>query len=337
MTNLGFDLGQIIRRQFDRENIVYDHEVDTGVLATRYLEMLNRRVFPVPRAVHFSAEIHDSLGALARKADFEHRDEAADAWRTVFVIRHLLTDGSNVNGFLSTRIDHASGRRSRDGLLWDYGMHHFHLSRKPHEDDKRRRAGFVRRSSYLLFSILTQEDAYFVDVRPHPNPQNLGWVRQDVLRIVRSNWPELIHPQILRGVKGDVLTDEEKAELRRKNINHVAELDGAAVAPLGGGTMTDGSSTFCTLWASRLLDEIRLHQEYFDGQPAELRAALGDKGIGRTGELNFDLVLCDGLNLSDELVASLRSDQCLSRHLWPMGFLVVERTTQLLVVVSSRP
>ena len=332
MTNLEFDLGQIIRRQFDRENIAYDHEADAGVLATRYLEMLNRRVLPVPRTVHFSAEIHDSLGALARKASLEHRDEAADAWRTVFVIRDSLTEGSNVNGFLSTGIGHASGRMSRDGLLWDYGMHHFHLSRKPHKNEKQRRAGFVRRSSYLLFSILTHDDAYFVDVRPHPNPQDLGWFRQDLLTIVRSNWPELIHPHVLRGVKGDVLTDEEKAELRKKNINHVAELNGTAVAPLGGGTMADGSSTLCTLWVDRLLDEIRLHQEYFDGQPAELQAALGDKGVGLVGEMNFDLVLCDGLNLSDELVASLRSQE-----LWHMGFLVVERTTQLPVIVSFGP
>ena len=323
------DLADIVKQQFDKTGIRYDDNMDVCGLAACYLEMLNRRVVLIPRKVHFSEEIHNSLGSLRREADVGQRKKAADAWSALFLIRHLLTEGKNVNGFLSTRIDSATGKRSRDGLLWDFGMHHFHLSRalEPSGD-------FVKRSDYLLFAIITQEHAYFVDVRPHCDPQNLGWVRQELLKIVHLNWPELIESNVLRGVKGDVLTDEQKKELRRKNTNHVAELGGKAVAPLGGGMMTDGSSALCRRWAAKLMHEIRRHQACFDTQPSDLRSALEDKGLGKAGEMEFELVLLDGLNPSDELIDSLKEDKCLSRDLCRMGFAIVEATPRSPIVVS---
>ena len=322
------DLEHIIKRQFNEHGICYEDNLDVRSLSARYLEMLNRRIVPIPREVLFSEEIDDSLGKLTRETKVKQREKATEAWRAVFFIRYLLTEGKNLNGFLSRKIESATGERSRDGLLWDLGMHHFHLSKKVEA------SGFVKRSDYLLFTIITQENAYFVDVRPHRDPQNLGWVRQKLLKIVHSNWPELIESNVLRGVTGDVLTDEQKKELRRKNINHVAELGGSAVAPLGGGTMVDGSSAVCRWLAQKLLHEIGRHQAYFDTQPSDLRSALEDKGLERAGEMEFDLVLLDGLNPSDELIDSLREDQCLSRDLCKMGFAVVERTTRSPIVVS---
>ena len=323
------DLVDIVKQKFDKTGICYDDNMDVCGLAACYFEMLNRRIVPIPREVLFSEEIHDSLGKLTRETEVKQREKATEAWGAVFFIRYLLTEGKNLNGFLSRKIDSATGERSRDGLLWDFGMHHFHLSKKVEAS-----SGFVKRSDYLLFAIITQEHAYFVDVRPHRDPQNLGWVRQELLEIVHLNWPELIESKVLRGVKGTVLTDEQKKELRRKNTNHAAELGGNAVAPLGGGTMGDGSSLACRWMAQKLLHEISCHQDRFDTQPSDLRSALEDKGLGKAGEMEFELVLLDGLNPSDELIDSLREDQCLSRDLCQMGFAVVERTTRLPIVLS---
>ena len=323
------DLADIIKQQFNNVGIRYEDNVDVCGLAARYLEMLNRRIVPTPRRVHFSEEIHDSLGDLRRKADMEQREKAADAWGALFLIRHLFTEGKNVDGFLSTRIDSATGKRSRDGLLWDFGMHHFHLSRALEPS-----GGFVKRSDYLLFAIITQEHAYFVDVRSHRDPQNLGWDRQELLKTVHSNWPELIDANILQGVKGTVLTDEEKHELRSKNANHVAEISGNAIAPIGGGTAADGSSLQCRWWAMKLLYEATQHQLYFDSQPQELRSVLEAKGIKIAEKMEFELVLLDGLDPSNELIDSLKEDQCLSRDLCQMGFAVVEATTRAPIVVS---
>ena len=326
--NLQSDLALIIKQQFDKAGICYDNGMDVCGLAARYLEILNRRIVPTPRRVHFSEEIHDSLGALKRNAEMEQQEKAAAAWTALFRLRHLLTEGKNVNGFLSKRIGFATGQKSKDGLLWDFGMHHFHLSEEVET------SGFVKRSNYLLFAIITQEHAYFVDVRPHRDPQNLGWVRQELLKIVHSNWPALIDANVLQGVKGTVLTDEEIEELRRKNIIHVSEIGGNAIAPIGGGTAVDGSSLPCWVSAMRLLHEVTQHQRYFDSQPQELRSGLEAKRIEIAGKMEFELVLLDDLDPSNEVIDSLKEDQCLSRNLCEMGFAVVEATTRSPIVVS---
>ena len=325
------DLVGIIKRQFDKLGIRYDRSIDSCSLAARYLEMLRRRIAPNPRTVHFSKEIHHSLGDLTRNVDLEQQKKAEEAWRTVFQIRHHLDEGRNVNGFLHRGINHATGGMSYDGLLWDFGMHHFHLSKKPGK------SGFFKRSGFLLFAIVEQEDVYFVDVRRHPkrkDPNDFGWVQQDLLKIVHSNWPELVEPNILRGVKGDAITDKQKKELRRKNINNCAEFDGQAIAPIGGGIAADGSSTVCRFFADKLLRDLEQHQQYFESDPVELRSGLAAKGINSTGRMEFELVLLDDLNPPHELIDLLRRDQCLSKDLCEMGFAVVERNTRSPIVVS---
>ena len=129
------DLSRLIRGQFDKHSISYDRSMPLHRLTARYFEMSMRRIQPVPRRVHFSDQIHASLGELSRRG----KDDTAaqDAWGAAFRLRRLLADGDNVNGFLTTNIGRAA---ALDGLLWHYGMHHFHLGRETDRD------GFVERS-----------------------------------------------------------------------------------------------------------------------------------------------------------------------------------------------
>ena len=322
------DLGRIIREQFDKTGISYDTSMQTGDLTASYLEMLNRRIDPRPRRVHFAKELCESLGRLTRETDPNQQQKAADAWSAVFKIRYLMVRGKNVNAFLHKGIESATGGQSRDGMLWDFGMHHFHLSTRSD------RSGFVARSDYLLFAILTAEDAYFIDVKWHPTPTDFGWSRQALLKTVQANWPELIEPRILRGVKGDVLTDQEKAELRRKNANVATDLDGYAVAPLGGGMTAAGSSILCRRLADELMNEIERHQAFFDTQPPDLRLALKNNGIATDGGMEFDLFLLEELEPPKEVLDSLGADSCFSKRLCELGFAVVERTTRSPIVVT---
>ena len=151
---------------------------------------------------------------------------------------------------------------------------------------------------------------------------------------MHSNWPELIEANIIRGVKGGgVRTAEEIKELRRKNVNHVAQLGDDVIFPLGGGMMTDGSSMRCRIRVSKLLQEMKRNQSFFDSQPVELRSQLEANGIEIAGKMEFELVLLDDLNPSDELIDSLRKEKCLSRDLCRMGFAVAEKTTRVPIVV----
>ena len=179
----------------------------------------------------------------------------------------------------------------------------------------------LQATAYLLFAIVTEENAYFVDVRRHPRDGDLGWVRQDLLRIVHSNWPQLLEAKVLRGVNAPDLTDSEKQELRRKNINNATQIGDNAIAPIGGGITAAGTSTLCQFLADKCLDEIRIHQSYLETQPAEVRSALLDKGIKITGSMDFKLVLLDSCGISNERIRSLQG----SLHNAGLG--IVEVTT----------
>ena len=193
---------------------------------------------------------------------------------------------------------------------------------------------FVERSDYLLFAIIADDAAYFVDVRRHHDPVGLGWVRQELLRIVHSNWPALVEGHELLGVTGDRLTDEEKQRLRKRNLNHISEFGGRAIGPIGWGVMANGSSAWCRMWGLKLIHEIKRNERYFGGQPPEIRNALMEGGAKVAGRMDFRLVRLDSLNPSTELLEALRAERCLSKDLCGMGFVIVEATTRAPVVVS---
>ena len=315
--NFKSDLVDVVEDYFFEASISYEEGLDAQELAARYCEMQVRRIQPMPRRVHFSSELHDSLGKL-------HKTNR-EAWGAVFRIRHLFVSGSDVTLYLSKRVKNST---KRDGLLWDYGIHHLHLSREIDE------SGFVARADHLLFAVVANADVFFVDIREHEDPQDLLWIRQDLLTIIDSNWPELTESRVLRSVSGSTLTDEEKKELRRKNVNHAPELRQRAIAPLGGGTMADGRSAWCRLWGAKLIFEIEQHESYFSSQPADLRALLEAKGIDVSGRMEFRLVLLDSLSAPVELWEALQENDCLSRDLSRMGFAIVEATTEAPIVVS---
>ena len=326
--NFRADLAGIITEQFVSTGIHFDPNLDVDELAVSYFQALTRIVAEVPRTVHFSEQIHSALGALTREIDSEIHREAKRAWGAAFHLHWLFSEGKNVNAFLSRKIVAATGKKSRDGLLFDYGMHHFHLNDVTEQD------GFIKRSRYLLYAVVTQEDVYFVDVREHPKGADLGWVRQDLVKIVNANWPELLERNAILGVLGDTVTDEQKQELRRKNVNHLSPVKGKVFLPLGGGTMGDGSSLRCRWEAMRLMQEIDDHQRILESQHAALIDALRGNGIPADANLKLDLELLENLDLPPESLAALNAENCLSTDLCQMGFCIVEHTTKSPIVVG---
>ena len=321
------DLIEIVKSSFREDKISFSEDGDADYFAARYCEMRIRRIVPARRTVHFSHELHDSLGRLARETDEQLRDKALEAWGRVFYIRHLFEAGRSVLPFLSRSVSDADPPTS-DGLLWDYGMHHLHLSRNPNDQE------FVPRSRYLLFAVVAESDVFFVDVRPHRDREGLQWSRQDLLEIVHSNWPEITTSHVLHGSKGDRMTDLQRNELRRKHLNVVTALGGKAIAPIGWGTTGDGHSVWCRVWGYRLLHELKIHRVYFEDQPSELRTGLLANGIEILDEMDFKLVSLDSLNRTKELAEVLGRHNCLSRDLSKMGFALVEATKGSPVAVS---
>ena len=320
------DLTVAIVSDFRHQGISFPECAGLDHLAGRYLEMRIRRIEPVPREVHFSEEIHVSLGNLSREADPKVPEEALEAWRTVFYLRYLFESGYTVMPFLSEEVNNTEPQKP-DGLLWDYAMHHLHLSRK---DGKR---GFVKRSRWLLFAVVADQDVFFVDVRPHRDRENLQWVHQDLLDIVHNNWPELTESRLLHGVTGDKVSNAEKLELRRKNVNLVHEVGGRAIAPLGFGIAGDGHSILCRFLADKLLHELKQHQRILESSSAELRATFVENGMQEDAEMDFKLVRRAELDISEDQIGEMWTVEGFSRALWLNGFAIIETDTSSLVIV----
>ena len=320
------DLSHLIKGQLDKNSISYDGSMPLHRLVARYFELNVRHIHPVPRRVHFSDQTHASLGKLLRPG--HDNTSARDAWGTVFRLRQLILDGANVNAFLSKNIRSATGW---DGLLWHCGMHHVHLSSDVGVD------GFVKRSDRLLFALVAPLDAYFVDVRPHPPKDGVEWVSQELLHIVHSNWPQLIEANVLHGVCGTQLTDGEIHQLRRKSMNYAIEIDGKAIAPLGGGMAGDGSSVLCTIFASKLLRNLRHHEEVLNNDEIHEAVArnLRAQGFDAGPTLEFELVFLENLSPPPELLAALTAETCVSRDLCRTGLAIIEKTTGSLIVLHD--
>ena len=324
--NLCSDLSHLIQGQFDKHGISHGRSMTLDRLVARYFEMNIRLIHPAPRRVHFSDQAHASLGELSRQSKDD--TSARDAWTAVFRLRQLLVEGANVNAFLSKNIRRATGW---DGLLWQYGMHHFHLGCETDKD------GFVKRSAHLLFAIVAPLDTYFVDVRPHPPPFGVEWVSQDLLRIVHSNWPKLIEANVLQGVHGSELTDGEMHALRRKNINYAMDIDGKAIAPLLRGMEGDGSSVLCTVLASQLLQELRYHEEVLRSEDIRHAVArdMRARGVDVGPTLEFELVFLEDLAPTPELLAVLTAERCISKDLCRRGLAVVDKETRSLIAIHD--
>ena len=227
-TDFVSDLVQEIERYFDEHGIRYTRSEPTSPVALleRYFYSVVKMIDTRPRRVHCSAEFETTLRTLNRQYV-----------TPIETIRSRLESGSDLSEFLNKG---ASDARLDDGLLSDFGVHHFHLGAKSNPRSQR-----VERTDDLLFVHVQHCDAYFLDVRKHPNrgdPADFGWSDVDLLNIIDSNWPEVLKPYIVPGVEGSTLTDEQRKELRRKNVNAVAQVGDKTIAPPGGGLLASGNA-----------------------------------------------------------------------------------------------
>jgi hypothetical protein len=122
---------------------------------------------------------------------------------------------------------------SRDYMLNDWGIFHLHLGINITD-------GFVDRTDPVLFCIVKTDIIYFIAMKHHGE-----WTDQSLLKIVYSNWPELIKPFILPDVVSTTgnPTNNEIGILRKGNVMLLIEIEhGVVIRPPGGGYMTDGTS-----------------------------------------------------------------------------------------------
>lgn len=136
-----------------------------------------------------------------------------------------------------------------DGLLNDWGIHHFHLG-APGEGPM----GLAGGTKELLYAFVRSDDLYFIDLLTHDD-----FAEYDLIEIVHKNWPELIsryRAPFVQAAKRPSPADLKKA---RKCLTPVISLsDGIVYMAVGGGISTAGTSVEAYDMARALVKRIKL-------------------------------------------------------------------------------
>lgn len=159
--------------------------------------------------------------------------------------------GDNINPHLSKELRNLN---YVDGMMFDWGIHHFHLGETL---DNR---GLIERTGDVLYAMVKQNDVYFIMIAPHGN-----WVCKDLLEIVNTEWPSIFDD--CRLAKGNSLvfipSELDIKTARKSHINMNVELsDGTVLVSPGMGMMTDGTSAMVMHQIIRFCNELKKEGEY---------------------------------------------------------------------------
>lgn len=190
--------------------------MDLAALLISYNTWRGRLIPAQPRRCHISPQLAGSQKAAEHKG-------ALDA------IVAKIEAGDDLKPHLSRSVlvgHDPKGRTDRDPMLSDYGVHHLHLSSNVDSD------GFVKRTKDLLFAAIRPGDAYLIGIYQHLT----DWAKEDILKTVARNWPDIGIVHELRSVIGltSYPSDDQRLELRKGGIAGApVEVDGKFFMAIG--------------------------------------------------------------------------------------------------------
>ena len=166
--------------------------------------------------------------------------------------------GKDMTGFMSTRW---VKRKFNDDLLNDWGIYHFHLTKRFRAD------GTAKRSKYQIFACCDDNTMYLVQIYPH-DMKNV-YSQKELLFIVKDNWPHLLY-SIDDGKLLEEISDETRASLRSNHCMTLTEIDGKIYFPRGGGYASDGSSINAVRKHIFYLNQVHLLERMFQEKSTEI-------------------------------------------------------------------
>jgi hypothetical protein len=209
MTAFLNDLRQVTIQRLTTAGVQFDANGTLRDLLHAYYTVEERRITPEVRFVHRAPEFDAAVAALDQTCQ--------DA---VVGIERKLSAGEDVNGHLSLR---SLQPNNTDGLLIDWGIHHMHLSLRPHGMDTR----FLDRTGPIALSHITAHDAYLLTVLNHGS-----WTDRSIITILVRRFPEAVESFEMRGVLPDLsVTDEIIKACRALGVVYVIAVDGKSYRP----------------------------------------------------------------------------------------------------------
>lgn len=168
--------------------------------------------------------------------NFHCPQENAAGWE---VLRKKIINGEDLGPHLSRA---HSSLANVDGLLNEWGVHHFHIGEGP-----------SFRSGPLVFGLVTEDCFYAINVFPHGS-----WESSDIIESLHRNWPHVINRYRIRGIPETALNTKQRRQSRKSNIQaFVTVSDGTVYMAIGGGVATSGVAATAVIRAARIADEIK--------------------------------------------------------------------------------
>jgi hypothetical protein len=217
------DFKRIVEKRLQGLGVKFSADDNLEKLMLLVLNHARKTISALPRQVYSSTEFIEKKSKLD-----EPMQSAADE------ILKKLKEGEDVSAHLSTdSIDPAKP----DELLADWRIHHFHIS----NHKKKQADAFYKRTESLLFALVTNDASYFIDIYPHGKKHPEAWTRQDLIRIINKEWPQLLNPfRFPSDVKlSHEVSDLELKKLRQIKVNYPVPVGDSAIST--GGFAMDGT------------------------------------------------------------------------------------------------
>lgn len=223
--NLISDMARIMRREL--EEIGYKVNIpDDRELMMFYFTTCKRIVKAIPRTIH---EAKGLFVPESRRAGYD-------------ALMGKFERGESVMQHMSKQI---RGLKFQDKMLFDWGIHHFHLDTTIEAD------GFVRQHDEIVYAIVDDSDVYVIAVLDHEH-----WEDKYLLEVVLANWPYLLEPFRIPGKPVMDFDSKGVEKLREANVNTVLTLsDGFGYMGRGWGITSAGTS------ANAVLEMIQLQRD----------------------------------------------------------------------------
>jgi hypothetical protein len=225
-----------------------------------YFDSFHRKLVAKPRILKVSDDFH-----------CPPKDNAG--WEA---LQEKVHKGEDLNPHLSD--DHDSPFNP-DGLLAEWGVHHFHLG------TKHKRRGHYHADS-LVFALVDDNSFCAINVYPH----KCDWTDVRILESIHRNWPDRISAYRVNSVTGETLDKKQRYAIRAKNVNVMTgTTDGTVYCPVGGGMSASGVKVESNIRADRWRNEIQRLQHTMENKLCELMPVFEQQGYAGEDELEGEL------------------------------------------------
>jgi hypothetical protein len=247
-------------------NVNEVNRLDAGDVPMYYFDSFHRRIAPRPRVIKMADNFH-----------CEPSEEAG--WNA---LRDKVKRGDDLNSHLSK--GHAS-LHNNDGLLAEWGVHHFHLGIGP--DPKN--PSFTKRSGPLAYALVDDQAFCAVNIYAHGD-----WEEVSIIESIHRNWPDMISQYRVKGVTGGAWSKTQRRAIRKANGNIFQSIsDGTVYGAIGGGIAASGLKARSVKAADMRRAEIKYLEVNFGIQLKELIPTFEQCGYAGEDEIEGQLKITE--------------------------------------------